>query len=116
MNLKTGSPHLFRTRHLRSRLRKLWQRAASAVPVRDEEQRILQLSALHGCRRRRACAAQLVLVAAVMAHPVGGAERNQVVIEVVAGVVQHARAAAVTHLAVGAVAVGNKAVAAGLGQ
>ncbi len=74
MNLKTGSPHLIRTRHLHLWLRKLWWRAASAVPVRDEEQRILQLGALHGCRRRRAVSAQLVLVAAAVAHPVRGAE------------------------------------------
>ena len=74
MNKKTGSPHLFRPRRMRSRLRKLRQRAATAVPVRDEPQRLLQLGALHGCQRRRACATQLVLVAAAVAHPVGGAE------------------------------------------
>jgi hypothetical protein len=74
MNLKTGSPHLLRTRHMRLWLGKLWQRAASAVPVRDEPQRRLQLGALHGCRRRRACAALLVPVAAAVAHPVRGAK------------------------------------------
>ena len=54
--------------------RRLSQRAVSAIPVRDEPPRLLQLGALHGCRRRRACAAQLVLVAAAVAHPVRAAE------------------------------------------
>ena len=43
-------------------------------------------------------------------NPVGAAQRNQVVIEIVAGVVQHARATALAHFAVGAVAIGNEAL------
>jgi hypothetical protein len=48
-------------------------------------------------------------------HPVGAAQRNQVVIEVVAWIVQHAGACAVTHFAVRAIAVGNEDIGAGLG-
>src|SRR6218665_3164063 len=42
--------------------------------------------------------------------PVGRAERDQFVVEVIARVVQHARPGAMAHLAVGAIAIANEAV------
>ena len=48
-------------------------------------------------------------------HPVSAAQRDQVVVEVVAGIVQHARACAMAHFAVGAVPIGNEAISARFG-
>ena len=48
-------------------------------------------------------------------HPERAAQRDQIIIEIIAGVVQHAWPAAVAHRAVAAVAIGDKAISARLG-
>jgi hypothetical protein len=62
------------------------------------------------CVGRRSCAGAPGQPRFGQAHPVGGAQRDQVVVEVVAGVVQHAGARRRGPFRGGAVAVGNEAV------